>query len=326
MDMIYDGTKKKKDALETFLKNNKAPSWRTKEIDDGKNYQPSDEEKEIVNLALHLRRPILLGGDPGVGKSSLAKSVNYTLECGNLLHWQITTHSVLNEGLYEYDAIARLQDVKDTKTDNKPIGNYITLGALGSAFVSDTMRVVLIDELDKSDIDFPNNLLHVLEEREFSMPELTRTGKSKHTVYNDEGEEVNIELENGKLKCKVFPLIIMTSNNEREFPPAFNRRILMHNIIFDNGEELFKKRLYSILELHLSEEMIKEATDDKSKKEIEDMKAMVNSIIDKFIVKVRDESIQLSTDQLMHAVFLELKGIKLEEKDRLKKIWHKLSE
>lgn len=319
MDSLYDGTEKKKEELGEFLKKNEAPSWRVKTEDDGKDYNPSDGEKEIVNLALHLRRPILLGGDPGVGKSSLAKSVNYTLGCGKLLHWQITTHSILKEGLYEYDAVARLQNVKDADEPNKLIGDYITLGVLGSAFVSDSMRVVLIDELDKSDIDFPNNLLHVLEEREFPMPELARTGKNTHKVYNDNGELVDIVLENGKLKCKVFPLIIMTSNNEREFPSAFNRRVLMHDIVFDNGEELFKEKLNDILEKHL--------TIDAS------MKDKVESIIDKFIVKVREEEIQLSTDQLMNAVFLELKDVVDEEtsdivvdEKRLKKIWHKLSE
>ncbi len=313
MDSLYDGNKKSKSDLKLFLKNNKAPKWRQRNEDDGKDYNPSEEEQEIVNLALHLRRPILLGGDPGVGKSSLAKSVNYTLDCGTLLHWQITTHSLLQEGLYEYDAVARLQNVKDTDEDNRPIGHYVTLGALGSAFVSEDMRVVLIDELDKSDIDFPNNLLHVLEEREFPMPELARTGEKEHKVYNDDGELIDIELENGKLKCNIFPLIVMTSNNEREFPPAFNRRVLMHNIVFDNGAK-FEERLLSILEKHLTIDI--------------SMQTKVQNIITKFIAKVRDEEVQLSTDQLMHAVFLELKESSDSEidEDRLKKIWHKLSE
>jgi len=316
---IYNGNKKDKNDLKEFLADNPAPPWREKNIDDGKNYNPTDDEKDIVNLALHLRRPILLGGDPGVGKSSLAKSVAYTLGCGKMLHWQITTHSVLGDGLYEYDAVGRLQDIKNEESSlkkrrkQKEIGNYLQLGALGSAFASDTMRVVLIDELDKSDIDFPNNLLHVLEEREFPIPQLARSGKSKHIVYTDDGSKKEITLVNGKLQCKVFPLIIMTSNKEREFPPAFKRRVLMHDIKLPDGDEALKNRFLEITKKHLEQ--------GDNINEIEDK---VIEIIKRFIQE-RKEGNQ-ATNQLMDSVFLKLNNIDPLDEKILKKIWHKLEE
>lgn len=324
MKEIYQGLKKKngeniKKDLENLEKF--APPWRRHKEESGKNYEASEEEKLIVNLALKLRRPILLGGDPGIGKSSLAKSVDYELELGGVLHWQITTHSVLKDGLYDYDAIARLQDVKSSNDGKiKPIGDFITLNALGTAFASDKMRVVLIDELDKSDIDFPNNLLHILEEREFPIPELARTGESEHEVYTADGEKITITLKNGKLQCKVFPLIIFTSNKEREFPAAFMRRVLTHNITLPDSEEELKERLFKIVSNHLKDYETQD--ENKNFNEIEDR---VKNIIQKFIEQIRNENKQLATDQLMHAVFLELQGIDVNE-DMLKKIWHKLSQ
>ncbi len=324
MKEIYQGLRKKnyaniKDDLENLEKF--VPPWRKHKDESGKSYEASDEEKLVVNLALQLRRPILLGGDPGIGKSSLAKSVDYELESGGVLDWQITTHSVLKDGLYDYDAIARLEDVKSSKDSAiKPIGDFVTLNALGTAFASDKMRVVLIDELDKSDIDFPNNLLHVLEEREFPIPELARTGENEHEVYTADGKKVKITLKNGKLQCKVFPLIIFTSNKEREFPAAFMRRVLTHDITLPDDEEALKERLFQIVSNHLKDYK----TQDENKK-FNEIEEKVKKIIQKFIHQMRDENKQLATDQLMHAIFLELQGIDADDQDILKKIWHKLS-
>jgi len=318
MELIYDGNKKEYDELDKFLDDHKAPPWRVQKSSSGEDYKPSPEEVDIVNLSLYLRRPILVSGDPGVGKSTLAKSVAVTLDCGDVLHWQITTHSILKDGLYEYDAIARLQDVKLGK-DNKNIGEYVRLGALGSAFASKSMRVVLIDEIDKSDIDFPNNLLHVLEEREFDIPELARTGVNTHEVYDDNGQKIEITLENSKLKCEVFPLIIMTSNAEREFPPAFKRRVLMHNIELPSDREELKDRLNEIIISHLSDAK-------KLNNTTEDIKNSLDKIINNFIDKVQKDKSKLSIDQLMNSVFLELEDIDTQSEERIKKIWHNLSE
>ncbi|MBC8164688.1 MAG: AAA family ATPase, partial [Bryobacteraceae bacterium] len=139
--------------------------------------QINEEVKRAVNAALFLRRPLLLTGKPGVGKSSLVSAVAYELRMGPVLRWAITSRSTVRSGLYEYDAVGRLQ-AKDNKEEKTGIGEFLRLGPLGTAlFPSDWPRALLIDEIDKGDIDLPNDLLNILEEGKFEIPELVRSNE-----------------------------------------------------------------------------------------------------------------------------------------------------
>ncbi len=179
-----------------------SPSWRpfgedikpgeSRRKQRGETFQVRPEEIKMVNAALYLRRPLLVTGKPGTGKSSLAYKVARELMLGEVLYWPITTRTTLKDGLYNYDAIARLQEVKQLEKINtselsederkqqlKAIAKYITLGPLGTALLpSEKPRVLLIDEIDKSDIDLPNDLLTIFEEGRFEIPELVKIIKA----------------------------------------------------------------------------------------------------------------------------------------------------
>ena len=290
----------------------KAPSWRGNSAETYNAFVPTEEEIDLVNTALYLRRPLLITGKPGTGKSALAKLVAQELGLGDVLSWHITTQSTLKDALYSYDAVARLHDasMRNETEEEENIGKYITLGAIGTAFVESkegNIRVILIDEIDKSDIDLPNNLLHVLEENQFKIPELERSVTEKHEVKTLDGKSATVTRGNIEANIDKFPLIVMTSNGEREFPPAFLRRCI--HLTMQPRREF--SQLENIISNHI------ELDDEK--------KAKLKNIIEEFIAKDTEKE-YLAIDQLLNRVFLELEGINIENNEPLlKSIWKSLS-
>ena len=268
--------------------------FRLSEITDHKNDSQNIQLQEAidlviagVNAALCLRRPLLVTGRPGSGKTSLAYALAYQLKLGPVLKWSITARTTLQDGLYRYDAIARLQE---PETDGKQdIGSYITLGALGTAFLpSDFPRVLLIDEIDKSDINLPNDLLNLFEEGEYEIPELKRwTEKNPGqpvSVFTWDKNLRPVELNSGIVGCNAFPIVVMTSNGERDFPPAFKRRCIRINMPNPGINNL-----KSIVKSHMGDEYFNKSSD------------RISQLITDFLGKDKKD---LATDQLLNIVYM----------------------
>lgn len=294
-------------------------AWPNTEADDkglppamrqrGLSFHATTHVIEMVNAALYLRRPLLVTGVPGSGKSSLIDAVAYELRLGAPLRWSVTSQSTLRDALYQYDAISRLQrkergdmGAETIEERNRNIGDAITLGALGTALLpSSRPRALLIDEIDKSDVDLPNDLLNVFEEGEFEIPELRRFGATAEIeVFTSDPAQKRAWITGGTVACHQFPLMILTSNGEREFPTPFLRRCLLLQMPNPTGQlpeddNVAWKRLDAIIDLHFKSDDQKAAED----------------IIEAF-KSAAGKGAPVATDQLLNAIYFvmssQLKG------------------
>lgn len=199
------------------------------------NYISTDDLSLAVNSSIILQRPLLIKGEPGTGKTMLAEEVAASLG-KRLIQWHIKSTTKAQQGLYEYDAVSRLRDSQLGEKDVNDISNYIDKGKLWEAFEADEQVVLLIDEIDKADIEFPNDLLVEIDKMEFFVYETGETIKAKHR-----------------------PIIIITSNNEKELPDAFLRRCFFHFINFPDRDTM-----QQILDVHhpsAKKDLVKEALD-----------------------------------------------------------------
>ncbi|WP_322749920.1 MULTISPECIES: MoxR family ATPase [unclassified Frankia] len=300
--LIYRGTGEPHDGITRLPP---APAWRSfngspalsgsappesaADVYRARTYQPSRDEIELVNAAMYLRRPLLVEGKPGTGKSTLAYSIAYELGLGPVLRWSITSGSALRDALYVYDALGRLEAANrrnradPAQDDPDDIGNFLTLGPLGTALLPfGRPRVLLIDEIDKASYDLPNDLLNLFETGVFEIDELRRIAKVRHRVdVLPTGDRAPVEIVDGVVTCREFPIVVLTSNQEREFPAAFLRRCVRLSIA-----EPDERRLGAIVVAHLGDDAATAGAD----------------IVSDFLR--RRSRMTLATDQLLNAIYL----------------------
>ncbi len=265
-------------------------------------YDPKDKEVknqdrdhviEMVNAALYLRRPLLITGKPGTGKSTLIYAVAHELQLGAVLEWPITSRSSLQQGLYSYDAIGRLQEQQRENREMR-IEDFLQLGPLGTALLPTRRpRALLIDEIDKSDLDLPNDLLNIFEQGQFRIPELERLKSEEPVLIREHSGKESFPIVNGQVRCHQFPFVVMTSNGEREFPAPFLRRCLQLRM-----KEPSVKLLKKIITAHLGSRIAEEA----------------DTLIADFVKRRSADA--LATDQLLNTIHLVKGTHGVEEKDQ----------
>lgn len=199
------------------------------------NYVATEDLQMAVNAAVTLQRPLLIKGEPGTGKTLLAEEVAQALG-KRLIQWHIKSTTKAQQGLYEYDAVSRLRDSQLGSDRVHDINNYIKRGKLWEAFAADEQVVLLIDEIDKADIEFPNDLLVEIDKMEFFVYETGETVKARHR-----------------------PIVIITSNNEKELPDAFLRRCFFHFINFPDRETM--QKIVSVHFPAITQTLVKDALD-----------------------------------------------------------------
>ncbi len=257
-----------------------APVWHR-----ASTFRPTPETVELVNAALYLRRPLLVTGPPGSGKSSLPYAVARELGLGPVLRWNITSRSTLRDGLYQYDPLSRLYAANQVGPDNQGAGldEHLRLGPVGTALLPYARpRALLIDEIDKGDLDLPNDLLHVLEDGQYEIDELVRAApqQPEARVLTADGHG-RAPVSGGRVRCRAFPFTVLTSNAEREFPAAFLRRCVVLELRRPEGAEL-----EAIVKAHLP------GSDAE----------LVDEILRVFLARREDG--ELATDQLLNAIYL----------------------
>jgi MoxR-like ATPase len=196
-------------------------------------YVATEDLRVAVNAAIRLERPLLVKGEPGTGKTELARQVAGALGL-RLIEWHVKSTTRAHQGLYEYDAVSRLRDSQLGDERVRDVGNYIRPGKLWEAFAADEKVVLLIDEIDKADIEFPNDLLQELDRMEFHVYE---TGET--------------------IQARQRPIVIITSNNEKELPDAFLRRCFFHFIAFPDTDTMVR-----IIDVHfpgIKKKLVREA-------------------------------------------------------------------
>ena len=206
---------------------------RTEAFRGDDKYVASEDLLSTVNIAMALEKPLLVKGEPGTGKTKLAEAVAHALG-KKLIIWNIKSTTKAQDGLYVYDVVQRLYDSQFGTHGVDDIAHYIKLGKLGEAFTADEQVVLLIDEIDKADIEFPNDLLWELDQMEFNIPE---TGEN--------------------IKAKNRPIVIITSNAEKELPDAFLRRCIFHYIEFPDQEQM--KEIIKVHFEQLDEKLVNQA-------------------------------------------------------------------